>query len=261
MRTAPTAPALAQAREVIGAFLPGHAANRVLERALTDEGLAPSEVDGEQLAALLVGRIYRELRELVPRAPLRRELGRLVRTLRTTHPGDAAPAVAAPTPPEPAPAPPDPAPAPAPPEPEPAPAPPDPAPATTTVAAPAGATARAADELPAQRLATHRPLDPEAVLMALALLDGVSGAAVFDARGRADSVRGEVPEVTSLGPVIAASGGLLERHGALRSLCVTTTGGAVLAIPIPPRWLAVSGAPDMNLGAVYAALTALEEEP
>ncbi len=243
MRTAPTAPALAQAREVIGAFLPGHAANRVLERALTDEGLAPSEVDGEQLAALLVGRIYRELRELVPRAPLRRELGRLVRTLRTTHPGDAAPAVAAPTPPEPAPAP------------------PDPAPATTTVAAPAGATARAADELPAQRLATHRPLDPEAVLMALALLDGVSGAAVFDARGRADSVRGEVPEVTSLGPVIAASGGLLERHGALRSLCVTTTGGAVLAIPIPPRWLAVSGAPDMNLGAVYAALTALEEEP
>ena len=242
MRTAPTAPALAQAREVIGAFLPGHAANRVLERALTDEGLAPSEVDGEQLAALLVGRIYRELRELVPRAPLRRELGRLVRTLRTTHPGDAAPAVAAPTPPEPAPAP------------------PEPAPATTTVAAPAGATARAADELPAQRLATHRPLDPEAVLMALALLDGVSGAAVFDARGRADSVRGEVPEVSSLGPVIAASGGLLERHGALRSLCVTTTGGAVLAVPIPPRWLAVSGAPDMNLGAVYAALTALEEE-
>ena len=96
--------------------------------------------------------------------------------------------------------------------------------------------------------------------MALALLDGVSGTAVFDARGQADSVRGEVPEVASLGPVIAASGALLERHGALRSLCVTTTGGAVLAVPVPPRWLAVSGAPDMNLGAVYAALTALEEE-
>ena len=246
MRTAPVTPALAQAREVLGALLPGRAANRVLERALAAEGLMPSQVDGEQMAALLVGRIYRELREVVPRAPLRRELGRLVRTLRTTRPGDAA-----------LPAPPEPQPAPAPPQP--APAPPEPQPAASSVAA-ANATARAANGLAAQVLPTRRPLDAEAVLMALALLDGVSGAAVFDARGQADSVRGEVPEVASLGPVIAASGGLLERHGTLRSLCVTTTGGAVLAIPIPPRWLAVSGAPDMNLGAVYAALTALEEE-
>ena len=246
-------PAVAQAREVIAAFLPGHAANRVLERALTDAGLTPSEVDGERMAALLVGRIYRELRQVVPRAPLRRELGRLARSLRQSAGGDAGPA------------PPEPHPEPSPPQPTPPAAAPDaapagPEPASIAVAAATGATAPAPLSPPAEVAAPRRPLELEAVLMALALLDGVAGAAVFDARGRIDSVRGEVPEVASLGPVIAASGGLLERHGALRSLCVTTTGGAVLAVPIPPRWLAVSGAPDMNLGAVYAALDALEEE-
>lgn len=235
MRTTPAASALTQAREVIAAFLPGHAANRVLERALADEGLAPSEVDGERMAALLVGRIYRDLRDVVPRPALRRELGRLARRLRHAARGDTGSSGPA----------------------EPVTS------ARSDAEAPSSvdpASVDAPDSLPAPVLAPRRPLDPETVLMAIALLDGVAGAAVFDARGQADSVRGEVPEVASLGRVIAASGGLLERHGALRSLCVTTTGGAVLAIPIPPRWLAVSGPPDMNLGAVYAALTALEEE-
>ncbi len=244
--SAPTAtPALQRARHVLSAWLPGRAATRVLERAIRAEGLRPDDVDGETMASLLLGRVYRDLRDTVPNVTLRRELKRLARSLhqhRATPPqglpaGDdpriAAHEVATPTPAA------------------------ANVPATAPTAAPEPASAPVPSQPPATR---HLPSDPEVVLMALAVLEGVDGVAVFDAVGRKLDTRGEIPDVDALGRVIAAGGGLLEQHGPLRSVSVTTSDGVMIAVPVPPRWIAVSGAPDMNLGAVYAALTALEEE-
>ena len=248
-------PALQRARHVLSAWLPGRAATRVLERAIRAEGLRPDEIDGEAMASLLLGRVYRDLRDTVPRSTLRRELKRLARSLhqhRATPPQGlpasddpriAAHEVATPTPSV------------------------ADEPAAASAAAPEPATAPAAAlepapaPVPSQPPATRRlPSDPEVVLMALAVLEGADGAAVFDAVGRTLDTRGEVPDVAALGRVIAAGGSLLEQHGPLRSVSVATSGGVMIAVPVAPRWIAVSGSADMNLGAVYAALTALEEE-
>lgn len=210
MSTSAPASPIQRARTVLGAWLPGRAASRLLERVIRSEGLDPDAVDGERLASLVLGPVYRELRDTVPRATLRRELKRLARSLHQR----------APTPPLPLP-----------------------------VAAPA-------EPAPQRRL----PDDPGAVLMALAVLDGVDGAAVFDRVGRPLDRRGEVPDPDALGRVLAAGGSLLARHGDLRSVAVANDDGVVLAVPVSQRWVAVRGAADMNLGAVYAALTALEEE-
>jgi len=104
------------------------------------------------------------------------------------------------------------------------------------------------------------PLDDGAVVTALAVQDGVEGVAVFDGVGRPLSTRGEVRDEVGLGRVLAAGGHLLRQHGPLRSVSITTTDGTLVAVPTTDRWIAVSGVPDMNLGAVYATLTALEEE-
>ena len=242
--SAPTAtPALQRARHVLSAWLPGRAATRVLERAIWSEGLRPDDIDGETMASLLLGRVYRDLRDTVPRSTLRRELKRLARSLRqgdatathdparTDDPRIAQHEVATPAP--------------------------TPARAQAPTAVPEPVPAPVQDRAAATG---QLPSDPEVVLMALAVLEGIDGAAVFDAVGRMVSTRGEVPDVDALGRVIAAGGGLLERHGSLRSVGVTTSRGVMIAVPVPPRWIAVSGAPDMNLGAVYAALTALAEE-
>lgn len=244
--SAPTAtPALQRVRHVLSAWLPGRAATRVLERAIRAEGLRPDEIDDEALASLLLGRIYRDLRDTVPHSTLRRELKRLARSLQQqpATPSQGLPAsadpritaneVATPVPPT------------------------ANERATATTAVPEPAPAAVASQAPVRR---QLPSDAEVVLMGLAVLEGVDGAAVFDGVGRTLETRGEVPDVDALGRVIAAGGSLLEQHGPLRSVSITTSGGVMIAVPVPPRWIAVSGAPDMNLGAVYAALTALEEE-
>jgi hypothetical protein len=209
----PTAAAspIDRARLVIGAWLPGRAAARLLDRIVRAEGIEPEAVDGERLASLVLGPVYRELRHTVPRATLRRELKRLARSLHDRK------------------------------------------------AAPSRASAIAAER---PEPAPHRrlPDDPGVVLMALAVLDGVDGAAVFDGVGRALDRRGEVPDVDAFGRVLAAGGSLLARHGTVRSVAVANDDGVLLAVPVSERWVAVRGAADMNLGAVYAALTALEEE-
>ncbi len=217
-------PALQRARHVLSAWLPGRAATRVLERAIRAEGLRPDEIDGETMASLLLGRVYRDLRDTVPRSTLRRELKRLARSL---HQHRA-------TPPQGLPASDDPRIAPH------EVATPTPAaaeePATATATAPAAAPALAPTPVPSQPPATRGlPSDPEVVLMALAVLEGADGAAVFDAVGRTLDTRGEVPDVAALGRVIAAGGSLLEQHGPLRSVSVTTSGGVMIAVPVAPR--------------------------
>ena len=210
MKPSVTASPIDRARRVLGAWLPGRAATRLLDRIVRSEGLEPDAVDGERMASLVLGPVYRELRHSVPKATLRRELKRLARSL---HDRTATP--------------------------------PRPLPAT-----------EAREPAPLRRL----PDDPGVVLMALAVLDGVDGAAVFDAVGRPLDRRGEVPDADAFGRVLAAGGSLLARHGDVRSVAVANDDGVLLAVPVSERWVAVRGSADMNLGAIYAALTALEEE-
>ncbi|TVR85077.1 MAG: hypothetical protein EA416_17540 [Trueperaceae bacterium] len=211
MSPSATASPIDRARLVLGAWLPGRAAKQLLDRIVRAEGLEPDAVDGERLASLVLGPVYRELRYTVPRETLRRELKRLARSL---HDRKATP--------------------------------PRPLPVATEQPEPP----------PPRRL----PDDPGVVLMALAVLDGVDGAAVFDRVGRPLDRRGEVPDAEGFGRVLAAGGSLLARHGSVRSVAVANDDGVLLAVPVSERWVAVRGSADMNLGAVYAALTALEEE-
>jgi hypothetical protein len=226
-------------------LLPGRAARRMLDDALVGRQRTPEDVSADEMAEVLLGTIYQDLSEVLPRAGLRRELERLVRDLEpldgaaVSEPG----AATAATEPGAASVASDPSRAGSPP----------------TGHERAGAADRAVRREPGLA-SVSLPSDPGRVLAALAVLDGVDGVAVFDARGGVVSVRGDVSEAEALGRVIAAGGRLLQRHGDLRTICVTTSAGVIVTVPVPPRWLAVTGAPDLNLGAIYAALAALEEE-
>ena len=248
--------ALESARALLATWLPGRAADHVLDRAVRGAGLDAATADGESVAAMLLGPVYRELRDSVPRETLRRELKRLARRLSSeAREAGAARSPDADVPPgplesEPAAEVDDVAAAP---EAEQAPAPP------RTSDVPISASADGVEpEVAIERGAA--PADPDGVATALAILDGVHGVATFDAVGRVLVVRGDVDDASGLGRVLAAGGHLLTNHGALRSVAIVTTDGTLVSVPVSDRWIAVSGAPDMNLGAVYAALTTLEEE-
>ena len=251
--------ALERAQTLLSTWLPGRAAERVLERALDGATLEPGEVDGEHVAAALLGPVYRELRHSVPRETLRRELKRLARSLRSEahgagrdHGGSKPNGAAT----QPAPVfEPDADPA------EPARAALDDRSALDDRGA-LGSTAAmgAPNHASGPPRTSGEPADPDDAVMALAVLDGVDGVAIYDAVGRAVSVRGDMDDAEGLGRVLAASGHLLARHGMLRSFGIVAGGGTLVSVPVSDRWIAISGAPDMNLGAVYAALTALEEE-
>lgn len=224
--------ALERARTLLATWLPGRAAEHVLTRCLQAAGLEPGAIDGERFAAMLLGPVYRELRSTVPRATLRRELKRLARELRA----EARPPVASVAPD---------------------------APGDDRGDRPADVSDGATPSPPSADTVTPPVAtlsDPDDVAMALAVLDGVDGVASYDPVGRTLALRGEVADAEGLGRVLAASGRLLSRQGALRSVTVVTTDGTLVAVSVSERWIAVSGAPDMNLGAVYAALSALEEE-
>jgi hypothetical protein len=100
----------------------------------------------------------------------------------------------------------------------------------------------------------------DAVAAALAELDGVQGVGLFDAGGRPLGVRGALPDAAVVGRMVVAGASLLEAEGPLRSIAIDTPHGRLVAVPVRPRWLALTGTTDLNLGAVYAALAALEEE-
>jgi hypothetical protein len=237
----------------ISGLVPGRAARRILDDALRAARRSAHDVSAGEMVEVLVGPVYRDLKRIVPRSGLKRELGRVVRDLRTIagSPGSssspfpeagvelvAASEVATP--------------------------PPDivrrptvERPATRTTPVPRSVAARRPRPRPS---AGALRVAPERVLLALAAVDGVAGVALFDATGQPQQVRGDLPEPDAVGRVIAAGGGLLRRHGDLRTVCVGTTRGVLVAVPVPPAWIAVTGAPDLNLGSVYAALRALEEE-
>jgi hypothetical protein len=243
-----------RARSGIAGLVPGRAARRILDAALLRAKRSPDAVSAGEMVDVLIGPVYRDLKAIVPRSGLKRELGRVVRDLRalaarerSTGKGDtldlfasaeiALPFDASPPPPPPSSA------------------------LRSTLPRPTPALATGDSRRSAQRRPTPALRgDPERVLLALAALEGVQGTALFDAVGAVRRVRGELPQPEAVGRFVAGAGSELLRHGEARSLCVQSSAGVIIAVPVPPHWLAVTGAPDLNVGSVYTALSALEEE-
>lgn len=218
-------------RSALAGLLPRRAATVVLDRALARHRRSPEDVDGEQMAQVLLQGVYRELRGIVPDPGLRRTLRRLARDARARSrpargatPSEVRAAAGRPVPVPPLPTRPT---------------------ATSTAAVSPG------------RPAT---VDVVGLAAAWAALDGVHGVGLFDGAGRAVEVRGALADPRELGSLVAAGAALLERSEALRSVAIDTPHGRLVAVPVRPQWLALTGAADLNLGAVYAALAALEEE-
>ena len=69
-------------RSALAGLLPRRAATVVLDRALARHRRSPEDVDGEQMAQVLLQGVYRELRGIVPDPGLRRTLRRLARDAR-----------------------------------------------------------------------------------------------------------------------------------------------------------------------------------
>jgi hypothetical protein len=134
------------------------------------------------------------------------------------------------------------------------------APQAATLPAPPRAPASAGASAVAAPPARVAAVDPDRLLARLAEIDGVYGVGRFDGAGRPLHVRGRLPEPERLGRFLTAAASLLERRDALRTVTVEVPTGRLVAIPTHPHWLALTGAADLNLGAVYAALSALEEE-
>ncbi len=228
-------------RVALTGLLPGRAATKVLDRALERHHRSSEDVGPKEMAAVLMKGVYGELKGVLPDPGLRRALRRVARDVAamvprgaTTSQVRAARERIAGSPPAVA----------------------EPAPALVAIAdAP---TAPAAVGSPAAPRASA--LDPDRLLARLVEIDGVHGVGRFDGAGRLLQVRGRLPEPDRLGGFLAAAASLLERRDALRTVTVEVPDGRLVAVPTHPHWLALTGAADLNLGAVYAALSALEEE-
>lgn len=226
-------------RVALTGLLPGRAASNVLDRALARHHRTSDDVGPKEMAAVLMKGVYGELKGVLPDPGLRRALRRVARDVASMVPrGATASQVRA---------------------------------ARERIAGAARATAATAPhpvaivEPPAAAVAVTRPVrratvDPDRLLARLAEIDGVHGVGRFDAAGRPLHVRGRLPEPDRLGRFLTVAASLLERRDALRTVTVEVPTGRLVAVPTHPHWLALTGAADLNLGAVYAALTALEEE-
>jgi hypothetical protein len=210
-------------RSALTGLLPPRAATSVLDRALRRHRRNADEVSGEQMAHVLLQGVYRELRGVVPDPGLRRTLRKLARDARAWS-------------------------------------------LPLRGATPSEVRAGPVHEPPTVLVPISaepprgEPIDVEALAARLAALDGVHGVGLFEASGRPVEVRGALPDAAALGGMVAAGAALVARQEALRSVTIDTPQGRLVAIPVQPRWLALTGTVDVNLGAVYAALAALEEE-
>lgn len=210
-------------RSALTGLLPRRAATSVLDRALRRHRRNADEVSGEQMAHVLLQGVYRELRGVVPDPGLRRTLRKLARVARAWS-------------------------------------------LPLRGATPSEVRAGPVQEPPTVLVPVSavpprgEPIDVDALAAQLAALDGVHGVGLFEASGRPVEVRGALPDAAALGGMVAAGAALVARQEALRSVTIDTPQGRLVAIPVQPRWLALTGTVDVNLGAVYAALAALEEE-
>lgn len=242
-------------RTALTELLPARVAAKVLDQALRDQRLTSVAVSPKQMAQVLMKGVYPELRGFLPDPGLRRALRQVARdVVRSMEPRGAShtevrevrrrldeePPV------------PEASAAADAPESKDLAATPAPIPTTKPFALEATPVPHHDATSSAERV--------EALIDTLVALDGVHGVARFDATGKPLMVRGLLSDASSLGKVIVGGGSLLERRDALRFVSIDTPHGHLVAVPVHPHWLALTGATDLNVGAVYAALSALEEE-
>lgn len=109
-----------------------------------------------------------------------------------------------------------------------------------------------ADPLPAESL--------RGAVLRFAKIESVQQVAALRADGSVVETRGRAVDLESLGLLIASSLGLLRRHGPIRSYYLQHTQGQLFLFPVGQDTLIVVGRTNLNLGAVFTALAALEEE-
>lgn len=276
-------------RDGLARLLSPRAAARVLDDALRSCGVRPEALRDEQVRDLLMGPVRHELEGILPRAGLRRTLRRLARSLRdearrqgrpmtTSHDGRASdggevgalhpvtassvylPGVALPD------------------EPDtiaagtPLERRADPRPASSeapgaradggavgVLAAPDGSPRRpaapAATVVPPARSAA----EVERLVRTFAHLDGVLQVVAVGERGEVVLERGSGLDAAGAAPLVRTATHLLGRHGRLRSMVLEHAGGLLFVFPMGRETAVVRTRAPINLGAVLAARSALEE--
>jgi hypothetical protein len=114
------------------------------------------------------------------------------------------------------------------------------------------APAPPADPLPAETL--------KGAVLRFAKIESVQQVAALRSNGSVVEARGRAVDLDSLGLLISSSLGLLRRHGAIRSYYLQHSRGQLFLFPVGQDTLIVVGRTNLNLGAVFTALAALEEE-
>ncbi len=99
----------------------------------------------------------------------------------------------------------------------------------------------------------------ERVALGYAALDGVVQVAAVRARGEIAFSRGVGADTVALAPLLRTSLLLLSRHGRLRSLVLEHAAGLLFVFPLRSDTIVVLTRPTINIGAVFAARTAIEE--
>lgn len=112
------------------------------------------------------------------------------------------------------------------------------------------------DEAPRE----HDLADLERAVLAFAQLEHVKLVAALRRDGSVAASRGSGVDLGDLSRLGGMALKLLSRSGRLRSYYLGHTNGQLFLFPLGLDVLAVVGGPDLNLGAVFAALTALKEE-
>lgn len=243
-------------RDGLTALVSRHAADEVLLRAVTAEGSDPDRVDATLMSRLLRGRVRRSLERTLPRTGVRRVLaaldGRLAGIESTADASDPATTFASvsaeSTPTAPVPGAQDPAAH-------------DPAATNAAEQHPPSLDPIGPDAATTPRPQRDGAAEPPAALLdRLGELDAVRQW-IWSADGRSAHGRGAGPDPERARRLLAPMWTILDRHGAVRSVHVHHGRGHVLVGRAPGATFAVAGDPDLNLGAIYAAFRALEEEP
>lgn len=100
----------------------------------------------------------------------------------------------------------------------------------------------------------------KAAVIRFARIGSVQQVAALRANGEVVEARGNAVDLSSLGLLIVSSLGLLRRHGTIRSYYLNHDEGQMFLFPVGRDTIVVVGRTNLNLGAVFTALAALEEE-
>ena len=122
------------------------------------------------------------------------------------------------------------------------------------------------EDSPSQKAAERQVAAPVAeerlkeIVLRFAQLEHVRQVAAMRTSGEVIEMRGAGVDMAGLGSLAPSSLRLLERHGHIRSYYLLHPQGQLFLFPLAGGIVAIVGNKQLNLGAVFTALAALEEE-